>query len=399
MKIAVFHNLNSGGAKRALYGNVKFLSDNNEIDVFVPSTANEDYLPLKNIVNNLYVFPVKNNILNFLYSSIKYFPSKTSLLELKKNQHIIAENINNGEYDVVLSEQDRYTMAPFILKEIKKPLVYYCQQPNNFRYDITKKLYKKAGLGYKNIIQSIYLELFGTKIINHDVEYANYSKYMLSNSNFSKEIILESYGINSHVSYLGVDNKLFQPLNVSKENFILSVGQCVPEKGFEFIIKSISKINKDLRPVFILVTDHGNINWKNYLEELAVKMDVKLRVLTLISDKELILLYNKAKMVVYAPYQEPFGLVPLESMSCGTPVVGVNDGGVVETVINGKTGILTVRKTEIFSKTIVSLLKNPERAEKMGEESIKVANNFWTLKNSGKRLFHHLNRAVDLFNE
>ncbi len=65
--------------------------------------------------------------------------------------------------------------------------------------------------------------------------------------------------------------------------------------------------------------------------------------------KNLVLLYNKANLVVYTPYQEPFGLVPLESMSCGTPVVGVNDGGVMETVTNGKTGILTERDTKIFA--------------------------------------------------
>ncbi len=243
MKIAVFHNLNSGGAKRALYGNVKFLSENHEIDVLIPSTANEDYLPLEGIVNNLKVFPVKDTIPQFLYSTIKYFPSKTSLTELQKTQQIIAGEINKGDYDVVLSEQDRYTMAPFILRYIKKPMVYYCQQPNNFRYDISKKLYKKAGLGYKNIIETLYLELFNSKIVKHDIKYANYSKYMVTNSNFSKKIILKSYGIESHVSYLGVDNKLFKPLNLSKENFVLSVGQCIPEKGFEFILKFI-KSNK-----------------------------------------------------------------------------------------------------------------------------------------------------------
>ena len=56
MKIAVFHNLPSGGAKRALYNNVNFLAKNHEVDVFIPSTANEDYLPLKDIVNNLKYF-------------------------------------------------------------------------------------------------------------------------------------------------------------------------------------------------------------------------------------------------------------------------------------------------------------------------------------------------------
>ena len=55
MKIAVFHNLPSGGAKRALYGNIKYLVKEHEVDVFVPSTANEEYLPLEKIVNKLKV--------------------------------------------------------------------------------------------------------------------------------------------------------------------------------------------------------------------------------------------------------------------------------------------------------------------------------------------------------
>ena len=397
MKIAVFHNLHSGGAKRALYGNVNFLSENHEVDAFVPSTANEEYLPLNDLVNDIKVFSVKNNFPRSLYSAIKYFPSKTSLLELKKTQRIIADQINNGEYDVVLSEQDRYTMAPFILRYIKKPLVYYCQQPNNFRYEISRKLYKEAGLSYKNLVEGLYLEIFNSKIVKHDIKYANYSKYMVTNSNFSKEIISKSYGITAHVSYLGVDNNIFKPMDILKENFILSVGQCIPEKGFEFILKSLKEISPDIRPVFVLVTDHGNVYWKNYLEKLANEMGVKFKILYMISDEELVLLYNKAKLVVYTPYLEPFGLVPLESMSCGTPVVGVKEGGVSETVLNGKTGILTVRDETVFANKIEALLNNQEMLSEFSEESIKVANKFWTLKNSGKRLLEHLNHAVDLY--
>ena len=57
MKIAVFHNLPSGGAKRALYGLVDYLvKSGNSVDAYVPSTANENFLPLKNIVNNLNLF-------------------------------------------------------------------------------------------------------------------------------------------------------------------------------------------------------------------------------------------------------------------------------------------------------------------------------------------------------
>ncbi len=399
MKIAVFHNLPSGGAKRALYNNVAFLAKNNYVDAFIPSTADEEYLPLKDIVNNVQTFKVKNSILGYLFSSIKYFPDRVSLKDLEKTQKSIAEEINKEDYDVVICEQDRYTMAPFFLKYIKKPHVYYCQQSIIFRELINRNFFKNAGIGTKNDLRSFRLRLYGSRMISMDRNIANYSKYMVVNSYFSHESILRTYGLNSFVSYLGVDTELFKPLDISKENFVLSVGHCLPEKGFEFIIKSLSKIESQIRPEFVIVSDQGNIDWQNYLKNLAGKLNVHLRVLNLISDDELVSLYNKAKMVVYAPYLEPFGLVPLEAMSCGTPVVAVKEGGVRESVIHHQTGILTERDEEAFSKEITGLLLDIERSETLSKNSIKVVNDFWTLNNSGQRLLNHLNRSIDSFND
>jgi len=397
MKIAVFHNLPSGGAKRALHGNVNFLAKDHEIDVFVPSTANEDYLPLKHIVDDLNIYPVKNTLSGFLFSAIKYRPSKVSLKDLEITQKRIANDINEGDYDIVLVEQDRHTMAPFFLKYIKKPHVYYCQQPNIFRNEISRRIYKNAGLEYKNLLETLFLKFYSSKLIKTDKNNVKYSKYIVVNSNFSKKIISRIYGINSHVSYLGVNNQIFKPLEVPKENFVLSVGQCIPEKGYEFILNSLAKIDINKRPEFYIVSDQGNIHWKRYLEKLAIKLNVKLRISNLISDKKLVCLYNQAKLVVYAPYLEPFGLVPLEAMSCGTPVVGVNEGGVRESVLNGSIGVLTERDEDAFANGITELLLNSNKYQKMAEESIKVVNDFWTLNDSGKRLLNHLYRSIDVY--
>lgn len=397
MKIAVFHNLPSGGAKRALYNNINFLAKFHEVDVFIPSTANEDYLPLKNITDNLKIFPAKNTIIDFIFSAIKYFPSKSSLINLENTQKIIAKEINTGDYDVVLCEQDQYTMAPFFLRYITKPHVYYCQQTIIFRDEISNILYKNAGLKNKNLLESIRLKYYGPRMINTDKNNTNYSKYTVVNSYFSRESLLRSYGANSFVSYLGVDTNLFKPIEIKKENLVLSVGQCLPEKGYEFIINSLSKINDKIRPEFVIVSDQGNIHWKNYLNNLAIKLKVKLKILTLISDEELVSLYNKAKLVVYAPYLEPFGLVPLEAMSCGTPVVAVKEGGVRESLLHGETGILTERDESLFAKEIAELIINDEKIEIMAKNSIKNTNDFWTLENSGKRLLNHLNSAIDRY--
>nr|WP_243687279.1 hypothetical protein [Methanobacterium formicicum] len=50
------------------------------------------------------------------------------------------------------------------------------------------------------------------------------------------------------VSYLGVDTSQFRPMDIPRENFILSVGRCIPEKGFDFIIKSLGKIDEKNTP-------------------------------------------------------------------------------------------------------------------------------------------------------
>lgn len=399
MKIAVFHNLPSGGAKRALFGNISYLTTNHNIDVFVPSTANEQYLPLNEVVDNLKVFPVNNSTISYLFSALKYFPSKVSLRSLEMVQKEIAENINDGDYDVVLCDQDRYTMAPFLLKYIKKPHIYYCAQPIIYRNKISLSLYNKTGLKLKNASEIFRFKIYGKRMTNLDRKIVNFSKYTIANSYFSHESIMRTYGINSYVSYLGVDTDLFKPMNIPKENFVLSVGQCLPEKGFEFILKSLSKIDEKKRPEFFIVSDQGNINWQNYLIKLSSQLRVKLRILNMISDSELVMLYNKAKLVVYAPYLEPFGLVPLESMSCGTPVVGVKEGGVRESVIHNKTGILTERDENIFANAVSELFSDDKRRKILGKNSNKYVNNNWTLKDSGNRIYYHLNRAFDKFND
>lgn len=54
-------------------------------------------------------------------------------------------------------------------------------------------------------------------------------------------------------------------------------------------------------------------------------------------DHELRQLIQEATATIYVPVDEDFGMSPVESMACGTPVIGVNDGGLKETIIDGKT--------------------------------------------------------------
>ncbi len=395
MKIAVFHNLPSGGAKRALYGLVDYLTKNsNIVDVFVPSTANEDFLPLKDIVNNLTVFKVKSTLSGSLYSTFKYAPpivKKISLRDLENTERIIAASINDDDYDVVLSEQDQFTLSPFFLKYIEKPTAYYCPQPTRDEA-VLKRIIESTST--PNRFKQFIYDYADKNDLKIDRTNASYAKYILTNSYFSRENILRMYGFNSYVSYLGIDNELFTPMEALKEDMVLSVGTVTPTKGYDFIIKSLAKIDEGIRPEFIIIANYSEVEWKNYIISLADELGVELRILDLVDDDKLTELYNKAKIVLYAPYLEPFGLVPLEAMSCGTPVIGVREGGVRESVIHNKTGLLTERDEDLFADAIIKLLRDGEKRSEMSKDARVIIDNFWTLKHAGERLFWHLKRAV-----
>lgn len=93
MKIAVFHNLPSGGAKRAFYGFIKYLAKTGcIIHVFIPSTAEEKFLSSKKFAEKVVVLPVHKTINGIINSSIRYvFPIR------KFNFNIVLADLENTQ--------------------------------------------------------------------------------------------------------------------------------------------------------------------------------------------------------------------------------------------------------------------------------------------------------------
>lgn len=405
LKIAVFHNLPSGGAKRSLYTYIQYLTQQGHIvDVFIPETANEEYLPLENVATSVIKYDVKASFFREkLYSIFSYVPAiikRVSVNNVMKTEKKIAEDLNESSYDIVYCEQDQYTMTPVIFKYLKKPSVYYCAQPIR-NEKILKKVNEqktKAGIFNHPLIKpfaQIFVDHVETRDYERDIEFAEYSTNLLTNSYFTHENILRQYGKNARVSYIGVDNKMFTPLNLERENFVLSVGTCIPPKGYDFIIRSISNIPKDIRPELVIVGNSSDELWIEYLKTLAKENEVKLDIMTKISDDDLIRLYNKAKLVVYAPYLEPFGYVPLEAMACGTPVVGVKEGGLRESILHKKTGLLTQRNEKDFANAVTKLLKDQELWNKFSATGVKYIDSVWTLEKAGERLLNNMYKILE----
>jgi glycosyltransferase involved in cell wall biosynthesis len=179
---------------------------------------------------------------------------------------------------------------------------------------------------------------------------------------------------------------LFQPLDLPKESVLLSVGSLTPLKNFDFLIKALGALPVNRRPALWIASNFQNPPERAFLENLAQQLEVELKLLGNISDAELVRLYNTASITVYAPIREPFGLVPLESMACGTPVVAVAEGGMQETILNGTTGYLVERSVEQFSEAVLTLLENQSMAEEMGAAGRQHVLQHWTWDNAAERL-------------
>ena len=394
MRIAVFHNLPSGGAKRALHGFVRHLTETgHRVDAFLPDTADEAYLPLARVAHRCVTFPVRRTVAGVIASTLRYVPSPSSILgDLARVQRRIADDIDKGEYDVVFVEQDRYVLSPFVLKFVQTPTVYYCQQPYRSNEGILRRLSQPRHDGLIRTLWSRHVVSKAMAAI--DRQNAAAAHYILANSCFSREAILGAYGLNAFVCYLGVDVGLFKPTGVDRENLVLSVGALIANKGYDFLVKSFARIAERIRPPLVIVANSVDRPWRRYIEQLAAQLGVRLEIRTMVSEVELCLYYNKAKLFAYAPYLEPFGLAPLEAMACGAPVIAIKEGGIRESVLDGETGVLTQRDEGLFAEAVTELLYDEKKREGLAERGIEAIRRSWTQELATERLLWHFRRAV-----
>jgi glycosyltransferase involved in cell wall biosynthesis len=225
---------------------------------------------------------------------------------------------------------------------------------------------------------------------------------VLCNSWFSREAILRTTGANPRVCYPGVDPDYFCPdPAVAREPVVLSVGTLAPNKRHDFILEAIATIPAERRPAMEIVgyeMAYGELELGPYattLLSLAKDRGVDLRLNKEVSDEVLRDRYRRAAVFAFAPSLEPFGIVPLEAMACGTPVVGVAEGGLRETIRNGENGLLTERDPQEFGAALDRVLCDRGLVARLGTHGREDARSTWTWKRSVDQLETHLAWAID----
>lgn len=394
MRIALFHNAPSGGAKRAVFEWTRRLAERHTIDVFTFSTADHEFCDIR-------PYAKRHTVVAFeprrLYSSpfgrLNQLQRARDLDQLARQSKRLAEEIDAGRYDVVFGHSCRFTTIPVVLQFLSTPSVYYLHEP--FGPSFTRRMARpylqpnelRVALDRVDpLIKTYWHKLFSLQ--QRSVQQAS---LLLANSAFTRRYMQQIFGVDAPVSPYGVDHEGFQPdATVQKQPFVVSVGEMSPRKGFDFVVESLGRIPQQLRPPLVLACNRIESAELAYVEGLAQQRAVTLDVRSNLNSHDLAMLYNQASLCVYAPVDEPFGLVPLEAMACGLAVVGVDEGGVRESVVHEKTGLLVERDAVRFGTAVQQLLLNPTLAHTYGRNGRNHVQQHWTWQQSTARIEQHL---------
>lgn len=212
-------------------------------------------------------------------------------------------------------------------------------------------------------------------------------------SEHEKHLLTSLYGAREHtinVVPCGVDLDLFTPSDKRQarlalglrdgERTILFVGRIEPLKGIDILISAAAQLHDDENfKVLIVGGDARATAEVDQLRELAERLDVDHHVsfVGAVEHDKLPLYYNAADVCVVPSYYESFGLVAVESMACGTPVVASRVGGLTSTIADGQTGYLIPwRCPEPFAERLELLLDNDELRASFGEAARKAVERF-----------------------
>jgi glycosyltransferase involved in cell wall biosynthesis len=385
MRIALYHNLPSGGAKRSVYEHVRGLSSRHTIDLYSLDSANHHYCDLRPFVEKCTIYSL-GEYYDFKspFGRLNQLQRWRRLVSLDALSKKIAADIDRRQYDVVYVHPCIWTQAPAILKYLKTPSVYFIHEPPRKYYEPEiPRPYIPHGLRKTIDRWDPFLKLFRSKLLSMDRQSSLSASHLLTNSYFTAGNIQRIYHRPAKVLYFGVDHELFRRIpGIEKGKFLLSVGAIQPHKGFDFLIEALGHIPGEIRPALHLVGNADDQFERDYLTQAARENGVELTIETQITDEGLVQKYNQAVLVGYSPVQEPFGFVPLEAMACETPVVGVAEGGVCETIIDGVTGRLVKRDPLEFAGVIQSLLRDPRTLQEMGRKGRERVFDSWTWENS-----------------
>lgn len=253
---------------------------------------------------------------------------------------IAIEQFNLSNYDIVISSESG--IAKGVLTKPETCHFCYCHTPMRYLWNMYFDYLENENIRF---LKRRIIEIFFSYLRVWDLATSFRVNYFICNSQNVRKRVLKYYSRDSEVIYppVDVDNMKFE---TKKQDYYLVVGQLVSYKRVDLAVKAFNVLGKEL-----IIIGEGS-EYKR-LKKIA-KNNIKF--LGWQSTDNLKKYYAMAKALIF-PGEEDFGITPVEAQASGTPVIGYGKGGLLETVIKGKTGMFFSRQDY---KDIINIVENFE---------------------------------------
>ncbi len=266
--------------------------------------------------------------------------------------------------------------APFAAKK-HKPNLLYCHTPVRAFYDLYDSFLNRQHFYIKPLF------ILWVVIHKHLSEY--YMRYVgkiIANSKNTQSRIKKYMHRDAEIIYPPIDTSKYK-FKISGD-FWLSVNRLYPEKRVELQIDAFRLIPEEKLIIVGSYTEGDHA--AKYAERIKNNLPKNVEVRRSVTNKELIDLYANCKGLITTAMDEDFGMTPVEAMASGKPVIAVNEGGYLESIIDRKTGILIEPNIGNIITAIKIISNNPEKYRNMCEEQAKRFDKYIFIKNIKKNI-------------
>lgn len=344
MKIAIVHDwlVTNAGAEKVLRAIID-LFPNSDIFSLV------DFLNEKDRVDVLNGKFANTSFIQNLPFSKKYFRNYLPLFPKA------IESLNLSSYDLIISSS--WAVAKGLKKSKNQIHICYCHTPIRYAWDLYDEYTSNLKQPKKIIVEQ------SLKYIRKwDIKSLSRVDFFIANSKFVQDRIKKTYNKDSEVIYPPVKTGSFT-LNLQKEDFYLTASRLVPYKKTKLIVQAFNQMSD--KKLFVI----GEGEESESIKELAKE---NITLLGYQDFKNMIKYMQKAKAFLYAAIED-FGIVPIEAMSCGTPVIALNNGGTAETVKADVTGVHFEKQT---IEDIILAVKEFDKKEFNYEMISEISKNY-----------------------
>ena len=271
-------------------------------------------------------------------------------------------NMKIGEdYDVINPH-----MSPSEWIRNRNPrCLWYCHTPPREIYDKSVRGLRKRGIGERALykgLSNVYARIERSILDRMEA--------IATNSDNTRERIRSALNRDAEVINPGIEYKNFSSNGDGR--YFIYPSRIAEQKRQEYAIEAFSRFMRlgNYGKYKLVLAGSMSERYPEFREYYKRLRSMRVRNVVFMpnpTDRQLIRLYSRATAVLFTAINEDYGIVPLEGMASGKPVISVNEGGPRETIVDGKTGFLVGSPMEMAER-MQYIAERPKIAAKMGKE-------------------------------